>query len=60
MSRQQYTGCANTFDLVHFQSWPWGVAVLVLGLFAALYGAVLADPDGHETLAGILLHRELD
>ena len=31
-----------TFDLLHVQFWQWGVLVLVLGLFSALYGAIFA------------------
>ena len=31
-----------TFDLLHVQFWQWGVAVLALGLFSALFGAVFA------------------
>lgn len=31
-----------TFDLLHVRFWQWGVAVLVLGLFSALYGAIFA------------------
>ena len=31
-----------TFDLLHVQSWQWGVAVLALGIFSALYGAIFA------------------
>jgi hydrogenase-4 component B len=31
-----------TFDLLHVQSWRWGVVVLTLGIFSALYGAVFA------------------
>jgi hydrogenase-4 component B len=31
-----------TFDLLHFRVWWWGVLMLALGLFSALYGAVFA------------------
>lgn len=31
-----------TFDLLHVQFWQWGVAVLALGLFSALFGAIFA------------------
>ena len=31
-----------TFDLLHVQFWQWGVAVLALGIFSALYGAIFA------------------
>ncbi len=31
-----------TFDLLHIQFWQWGVLVLVLGLFSALYGAIFS------------------
>ena len=31
-----------SFDLLHVRFWQWGVVVLVLGLFSALYGAVFA------------------
>lgn len=31
-----------TFDLLHVQFWQWGVAVLVLGLFSGLFGAIFA------------------
>ena len=31
-----------TFDLLHVQFWQWGVAVLALGLFSGLFGAVFA------------------
>ncbi len=31
-----------SFDLLHVRYWQWGVLVLVLGLFSALYGAVFA------------------
>ncbi|MFP5276876.1 MAG: hydrogenase 4 subunit B [Acidobacteriota bacterium] len=31
-----------SFDLLHARSWQWGVVVLVLGLFSALFGAVFA------------------
>lgn len=31
-----------TFDLLHVQLWQWGVGVLALGLFSALFGAVFA------------------
>ncbi len=31
-----------SFDLLHVQVWWWGVAVLALGLFTALYGVVFA------------------
>lgn len=31
-----------SFDLLHFRSWWWGVLMLGLGLFSALYGAVFA------------------
>lgn len=31
-----------TFDLLHVQFWQWGVGVLALGLFSALFGAVFA------------------
>jgi hydrogenase-4 component B len=31
-----------TFDLLHVQFWQWGVVVLVLGLFSAMFGAIFA------------------
>lgn len=31
-----------SFDLLHFRLWWWGVLILALGLFSALYGAVFA------------------
>lgn len=31
-----------SFDLLHLQVWWWGVTVLALGLFTALYGVVFA------------------
>jgi hydrogenase-4 component B len=31
-----------SFDLLHTRYWQWGVAMVVLGLFAALYGAAFA------------------
>ncbi len=31
-----------SFDLLHTRYWQWGVAVLALGLFSALYGAAFA------------------
>jgi hydrogenase-4 component B len=31
-----------TFDLLHVRFWQWGVAVLALGLFSGLFGAVFA------------------
>jgi len=31
-----------TFDLLHVQFWQWGVAVLALGLFSGLFGAIFA------------------
>ncbi len=31
-----------TFDLLHIQFWQWGLLVLVLGLFSALFGAIFA------------------
>lgn len=31
-----------TFDLLHVQFWQWGLAVLVLGLFSGLFGAIFA------------------
>lgn len=31
-----------TFDLLHVRFWQWGVAVLVLGLFSGLFGAIFA------------------
>lgn len=31
-----------TFDLLHVQIWQWGVAVLALGLFSGLFGAIYA------------------
>lgn len=31
-----------SFDLLHFRLWWWGVLVLVLGLFSALFGAIFA------------------
>ncbi|MFP5234382.1 MAG: hydrogenase 4 subunit B [Acidobacteriota bacterium] len=31
-----------TFDLLHGQFWQWGLAVLVLGLFSSLFGAIFA------------------
>ncbi len=31
-----------TFDLLHVQFWQWGFAVLVLGLFSGLFGAIFA------------------
>jgi len=31
-----------TFDLLHVQFWQWGVAVLALGLFSAMFGAIFA------------------
>jgi formate hydrogenlyase subunit 3/multisubunit Na+/H+ antiporter MnhD subunit len=31
-----------SFDLLHVRYWQWGVAVLALGLFSALYGAAFA------------------
>ena len=31
-----------SFDLLHVRYWQWGVVVLVLGLFSALFGAAFA------------------
>src|SRR5665213_3488700 len=31
-----------SFDLLHIRYWQWGVLLLVLGLFSALYGAIFA------------------
>jgi len=31
-----------SFDLLHVRQWQWGVLVLALGLFSALYGAAFA------------------
>lgn len=31
-----------SFDLLHVRFWQWGVLVLALGLFSALYGAIFA------------------
>ena len=31
-----------TFDLLHVHFWQWGVAVLALGLFSGLFGAIFA------------------
>lgn len=31
-----------TFDLLHVRFWQWGVAVLALGLFSSLFGAIFA------------------
>ena len=31
-----------SFDLLHVRHWQWGVLMLVLGLFSALYGAIFA------------------
>ncbi len=31
-----------SFDLLHFRLWWWGVLVLALGLFSALFGAIFA------------------
>ena len=31
-----------SFDLLHVQFWQWGVLVLVVGLFSALYGTIFA------------------
>ncbi|MGB6870234.1 MAG: hydrogenase 4 subunit B, partial [Acidobacteriaceae bacterium] len=31
-----------TFDLLHVQFWQWGAAMLALGLFSALFGAIFA------------------
>ncbi len=31
-----------SFDLLHFRLWWWGVLMLVLGLFSALFGAIFA------------------
>src|SRR5208283_1887014 len=31
-----------SFDLLHVRSWWWGVLLLALGLFSALYGAIFA------------------
>ena len=31
-----------TFDLLHVQFWQWGLAVVVLGLFSGLFGAIFA------------------
>jgi formate hydrogenlyase subunit 3/multisubunit Na+/H+ antiporter MnhD subunit len=31
-----------SFDLMHVRHWQWGVLMLVLGLFSALYGAIFA------------------
>lgn len=31
-----------SFDLLHIPFWQWGVLVLVLGLFSALFGAIFA------------------
>ncbi len=31
-----------TFDLLHVQFWQWGVVLLALGLFSALFGAIFA------------------
>jgi len=31
-----------SFDLLHARHWQWGVAMLILGLFSAMYGAIFA------------------
>jgi hydrogenase-4 component B len=31
-----------SFDLLHIRFWQWGVLVLALGLFSAIYGAIFA------------------
>lgn len=31
-----------TFDLLHVRFWQWGLAVLVLGLFSGVFGAIFA------------------
>lgn len=31
-----------TFDLLHIRFWQWGVLMLVMGLFSALFGAIFA------------------
>ena len=31
-----------SFDLLHSRHWQWGIAMLVLGLFSGLYGAIFA------------------
>ena len=31
-----------TFDLLHVQFWQWGAAMLALGLFSSLFGAIFA------------------
>ena len=31
-----------SFDLLHVQFWQWGAAMLILGLFSALFGAIFA------------------
>lgn len=42
-----------SFDLLHGRLWWWGVVMLALGLFSALYGAVFAavQPDMKRLLA---------
>jgi formate hydrogenlyase subunit 3/multisubunit Na+/H+ antiporter MnhD subunit len=32
-----------SFDLLHLRYWQWGVVVLAVGLFSALYGAIFAS-----------------
>jgi formate hydrogenlyase subunit 3/multisubunit Na+/H+ antiporter MnhD subunit len=32
----------TSFDLLHVQFWQWGAAMLVMGLFSALFGAIFA------------------
>ncbi len=32
----------TSFDLLHVQFWQWGAAMLALGLFSALFGAIFA------------------
>jgi formate hydrogenlyase subunit 3/multisubunit Na+/H+ antiporter MnhD subunit len=31
-----------SFDLLHVRFWQWGVLILALGLFSALFGAIFA------------------
>ena len=42
LSTAIYAMLRVSFDLLHVRFWQWGVVVLVLGLFSALFGAAFA------------------
>ncbi len=48
-----------TFDLLGKPDWWWGLVLLAVGLFSALYGVVFCrGADRHETVARLVLDRK--